>query len=35
MILAIWLFLGGIAGVGIVFGKGFLKDIKVKWNDVK
>lgn len=35
MILAIWLFLGGMAGVGIVFGKGFLKDIRVKWNDVK
>lgn len=35
MILAIWLFLGGIAGVGIVFGKGFLKDIQTKWNESK
>ncbi len=33
MIVAIWLFLGGIVGVGIVFGKGYLVDIKSKWND--
>lgn len=33
MIVAIWLFLGGIIGTGIVFGKGFLKDVKVKWNE--
>ena len=33
MIVAIWLFLGGIAGTGIVFGKVFLKDIKAKWNE--
>jgi len=33
MIVAIWLFLGGIVGVGIVFGKGYLKEIKTKWND--
>jgi uncharacterized protein involved in exopolysaccharide biosynthesis len=33
MIVAIWLFLGGILGVGIVFGKGYLKEIKSKWNE--
>lgn len=33
MIVAIWLFLGGIVGVGIVFGKGFLKDIRKKWKE--
>jgi len=33
MIVAIWLFLGGIVGVGIVFGKGFLGDIKQKWTE--
>ncbi|MDP2337479.1 MAG: Wzz/FepE/Etk N-terminal domain-containing protein [Bacteroidota bacterium] len=33
MIVAIWLFLGGIVGVGIVFGKDFLGDIKKKWNE--
>jgi len=34
MILAIWLFLGGIIGVGIVFGREYLKDIRMKWNEV-
>jgi hypothetical protein len=33
MILAIWIFLGGIAGVGIVFGKKYLGDIRTKWNE--
>jgi len=33
MIVAIWLFLGGIVGMGIVFGKDYLKDIKTKWKD--
>ena len=33
MIVAIWLFLGGIVGVGIVFGRDFLKDIRKKWKD--
>lgn len=33
MIVAIWIFLGGIIGVVIVFGKGFLKDFKAKWNE--
>lgn len=32
MIVAIWLFLGGIIGTGMVFGKVYLKDIKTKWN---
>ena len=33
MIVFIWLFLGGIVGTGIVFGKVYLKDIKAKWNE--
>jgi uncharacterized protein involved in exopolysaccharide biosynthesis len=32
MILFIWLFLGGIAGTGIVFGKGFIEPLKNKWK---
>ena len=32
MILFIWIFLGGIVGVGIVFGRGYLSGIKQKWN---
>jgi hypothetical protein len=32
MILLIWIFLGGIAGVIIVFAKQFLVDLKNKWN---
>lgn len=35
MIVAIWLFLGGILGTGMVFGKVYLKDIKTKWNEGK
>jgi hypothetical protein len=35
MIVAIWLFLGGIIGVGIVFGKDYLKEIKQKWTETK
>ena len=31
MILFIWLFLGGIIGTGIVFGKGFIEPLKNKW----
>jgi Uncharacterized protein involved in exopolysaccharide biosynthesis len=33
MILAIWIFLGGIAGIGWIFGKQFYADLKNKWND--
>jgi LPS O-antigen subunit length determinant protein (WzzB/FepE family) len=33
MILAIWLFLGGIIGVSIIFGKHYLKDIRTKWKE--
>lgn len=33
MIVVIWLFLGAIAGVGIVFGKEYLLGIKQKWNE--
>jgi LPS O-antigen subunit length determinant protein (WzzB/FepE family) len=33
MILAIWMFLGIIGGVGFVFGKGYLKIIREKWNE--
>jgi uncharacterized protein involved in exopolysaccharide biosynthesis len=32
MILIIWIFLGGVIGVGIVFGKQYLKTIREKWN---
>lgn len=32
MILIIWLFLGGIIGVGIVFGRQYLAVIREKWN---
>ena len=32
MILFIWLFLGGVIGTGVVFGKGFIDPIKKKWN---
>lgn len=31
MILIVWIFLGGILGIGIVFAKEFLKNIKDKW----
>ena len=33
LIVFIWLFLGGIIGTGMVFGKVFLKDIKEKLNE--
>lgn len=32
MILFIWIFLGGIVGVGILFGREYLSGIKQKWN---
>jgi capsular polysaccharide biosynthesis protein len=32
MILVIWVFLGGIVGVGIVFGKHYISTIREKWN---
>lgn len=33
MILVIWTFLGGIAGIGWIFGKQFLQSVKTKWNE--
>jgi len=33
MILIIFIFLGGIIGVGIVFGKGFMAGAKKKWKE--
>lgn len=33
MILMIWIFLGGIVGVGWVFGKQFLQEIRRKWRE--
>lgn len=33
MIVAIWLFLGAFAGVGILFSKEFMAGIKQKWNE--
>jgi len=35
MILFIWIFLGGVVGTGIVFGKGFFLSVKEKWNEEK
>lgn len=35
MIVFIWTFLGGIVGVGWVFGKVYLEDIKKKWKEAK
>lgn len=35
MILFIWIFLGGVVGVGRVFGKYFFKDIRETWNEVQ
>jgi len=35
MILIIWLFLGGIIGTGMVFGREYLKDIREQWNREK
>ena len=31
LILVIWTFLGGIVGIGLVFGRTFLVDVKKKW----
>lgn len=33
MILIIWTFLGGIVGVGMVFGKQFMGSLKEKWTE--
>lgn len=33
LILIIWIFLGGIIGVGLVFGKEFYASIQEKWNE--
>lgn len=33
MILVIWTFLGGVLGIGWIFGKHFLSDIRKKWNE--
>lgn len=33
-ILMIWVFLGGVIGVGLVFGKSFLIDLKKKWANI-
>ncbi len=33
LILVIWTFLGGIAGVSWIFGKQFLDTLKTKWNE--
>lgn len=33
-ILVIWLFLGGMIGCGLVYGKQWQKDVKEKWNKV-
>ena len=33
LILLIWIFVGGIIGTGIVFGKGFIAGAKKKWKE--
>jgi hypothetical protein len=33
MILFIWVFLGGVIGTGIVFGRGYVGTIKKQWNE--
>jgi len=33
MILLIWLFLGGVLGTGVVFGKEFIVPMKKRWNE--
>lgn len=33
MILIIWIFMSGIIGTGIVFGKGFFANVKKKWKE--
>lgn len=33
VMLVVWTFLGGIIGVGWIFGKEFLKNIKEQWNE--
>lgn len=33
LILVIWTFLGGIVGIGWIFGKQFLQTVKTKWNE--
>lgn len=33
MILIIWTFLGGVIGIGWIFGKQYLGDIRKKWNE--
>ena len=33
MILFIWLFLGGVLGTGIVFGRGYYSTIKKQWDE--
>ena len=33
MILLIWIFLGGVFGIGWIFGKQFLETMKEKWNE--
>ena len=33
MILMIWLFLGGVMGTGIVFGREYTRSIKKQWNE--
>ena len=33
MILMIWIFLGGVAGTGIIFGKQFWGTVKEKWEE--
>ncbi|MHB9142381.1 MAG: GNVR domain-containing protein, partial [Paludibacter sp.] len=33
LIMIIWIFMGGLVGAGIVFGKGYMEDVKKKWQE--
>lgn len=33
LILVIWIFLGGILGIGLVLGKHLISDFRKKWNE--
>ena len=32
LIMTVWLFLGVVLGIGFVFGKEYMRDIKANWN---
>jgi uncharacterized protein involved in exopolysaccharide biosynthesis len=34
MILFIWIFLGGVVGTGIIFGREYLETVKKRWREI-